>query len=161
MHDHELSTVEYLQGWCFQHYPFIRPKVKFFYHNQLLVDNQLCVTPPYTVWQQLKSPNPLQPIISIHILCTIYLYVSFATDKENRLKSKPLGMAIISFILMILMKDSVLLLWEEIRCWLLWGFKGLTLKFSLPVICFAMQRGCWGMTWSFSFKPLVCNKSKQ
>ena len=72
----------------------------------------MCYPPPYTVWQQLKSPNPLQPIISIHILCTIYLYVSFATGE----------LAIISFILMILMKDSVLLLWEEIRCWLLWGF---------------------------------------
>lgn len=45
--------------------------------------NYVLLPPPYTVWQQLKSPNPLQPIISIHILCTIYLYVSFATDKEN------------------------------------------------------------------------------
>ena len=39
-------------------------------------------------------------------------------------------LAIISFIIMILMNDSVVLRWGEIRCWSLLGFKGLMWKFE-------------------------------
>ena len=40
-------------------------------------------------------------------------------------------MAIVPFILMIFINDSAVLLYGEIRCWSLLGFKGLTLN-DLP-----------------------------
>ena len=65
--------------------------------------------------------NPLHPYIRIHLLHT--LLCMFSTDKENLLNNQSFfGVAIISFILMILVNDSAILLRGENRCWSLSGF---------------------------------------
>ena len=59
----------------------------------------------------------------MHILHTaLYTLLKVLTRKIFFINIT-LRFAIISFILLILMNDSVVLLWGEIRCWSLLGFK--------------------------------------
>ena len=61
--------------------------------------------------------NPLQPNISVNILQTVVHKISYGVDRENLFNNQELlQLVIISFILMTLMPDSVVTLWEEITC---------------------------------------------
>ena len=72
----------------------------------------------------------------MHILHTVLNTFS----KENLFTDqKFLLMVIISFILMTLMCDSGLILWGEIRCSSLLGFKGL----KKPSKCDHSKNGVW------------------
>ena len=71
----------------------------------------------------------------MHILHTVlYIFPKVLTG-EFVYQSKALSSVIISFILMTLMCDSGVILWGEIRCWSLLGFKGLTRrKKGVPLV---------------------------
>ena len=59
------------------------------------------------------------------IISILSLYISTAADKETVWQTKLPGLVIISFILMILVKNSILLLQGEIRFWSLLQVEGL------------------------------------
>ena len=57
------------------------------------------------------NAHPLHPNISIHILLTVLYTFHLEADKENLLNNQEnVELVIISFILMILMNDSAVLL---------------------------------------------------
>ena len=61
--------------------------------------------------------NPLQPNTSVNILQTVVHKISYGVDRENLFNNQELlQLVIISFILMTLMPDSGVTLWEEIKC---------------------------------------------
>ena len=64
------------------------------------------------------------PKVSIHILhAVLYAFISLLVREFSK-QSKLLSLAIISSILVIVMNDSAVLLFGEIRCWSLVGLKG-------------------------------------
>ena len=68
------------------------------------------------------------PKVSIHILhadlhAVLYEFLSLLVREFSK-QSKLLSLAIISSILVIVMNDSAVLLFGEIRCWSLVGLKG-------------------------------------